>query len=63
MCPNYSTLQGLGAKRMAKHCHQKSLNQCLSMDWPKLKCTETPSDWLLSLQKSENEAEWTIVER
>ena len=37
MCPPVVALRGLGAKRTAKHCHQKSLNQCLSMDWPKLK--------------------------
>ena len=38
MCPNFSNRGGLGAKPLAKNCCQKHLNQCLSLDWPKLKC-------------------------
>ena len=37
MCPNFSNRGGLGAKPLAKNCCQKRLNQCLSLDWPKLK--------------------------
>ena len=43
MCPNFSNRGGLGAKPLAKNCCQKRLNQCLSLDWPKLKCSVIPS--------------------
>ena len=37
MCPSFSNRRGLGAKRLVLDCCQKRPNQCLSLDWTKLK--------------------------
>ena len=49
MCPNFSNRGGLGAKHVAKNCCQKRLNQCLSLDWPKLKWLVTDTHCKLYL--------------
>ena len=38
MSPSFSNRQGLGTKHLAQNCCQKHPNQCLSLDWLKLKC-------------------------